>query len=221
MVEGIEELVEADAHVVGGEGQPIMEEEVDVENKEDNPNISLHAITSLVTSKTMRIKGRLNIQELVILIDSGSTHNFVDPAMVRRAQIPINPRHKLTMTVANGEKATSKGGLFNLKVKLQNHRFNIDAYVLVLGGCDMILGVQWLKTLGMISWNFNDLSMQFFHDEQEVLLRGLVASQFLQDSAKLRLIKGEKGGLIMQLLVEDGSDGKNLNYNLNVADLLL
>lgn len=168
MVEGIEELVEADAHVVGGEGQPIMEEEVDVENNENNPNISLHAITSLVTSKTMRIKGRLNNQELVILINSGSTHNFVDPVVVRRAQILINPRHKLTMTLANGEKVRSEGGLFNLKVKLQDHRFNIDAYVLVLGGCDMVLGVQWLKTLGTISWNFNDLSMQFFHDEREV-----------------------------------------------------
>lgn len=59
MVEGIEELVEADAHVVGGEGKPIMEEEVDVENNEDNPNISLHAIKNFSYFKDYEDKGQI------------------------------------------------------------------------------------------------------------------------------------------------------------------
>lgn len=59
----------------------------------------------------------------------------------------------------------------------------------------MILGVQWLKTLGTISWNFSDLNMQFFHEHQKVLLQSLVASQFMHDLTKLKLIKGEKWDL--------------------------
>lgn len=122
-----------DANVVGNEGQPNVEEVIEVESNEANLNIALHAIPGSSTSRTMRIKARLNNQELVILIESGSTHNFVDPAVVRRAQIPIDPRHKLTVTIANGEKIRSEEGLCNVNVKLQGHKFIIDAYVLVLG----------------------------------------------------------------------------------------
>lgn len=65
---------------------------------------------------------------------------FVDLAVVRRAQLSIDPRHRLTVTIANGEKMISEGGLCNVKLKLQGHVFTMEAYVLVLGGCDMFWG---------------------------------------------------------------------------------
>lgn len=138
MVEGSEEFIESAAYEQGKEGPSLVEAVMEEETQDDNPNISLNAITGSVTSRTMRIKGRVSNQEVVILIDSGSTHNFVDPAVVRRAQLPIDPRHRLTVTVANGEKMISEGGLCNVKLKLQGHVFTMEAYVLVLGGCDMV-----------------------------------------------------------------------------------
>lgn len=47
--------------------------------------ISLHAITGFNSPKTMWLRGRVNNQECVALIDSGSTHNFLDPRIMRRA----------------------------------------------------------------------------------------------------------------------------------------
>jgi hypothetical protein len=32
---------------------------------------------------------------------------------------------------------------------------------LTLGGCDIVLGVQWLSTLGPILWDFVKLHMEF------------------------------------------------------------
>lgn len=43
------------------------------------PEISLHALIGSVNPRTMRVQGRVRNQEVVILIDSGSTHNFIDP----------------------------------------------------------------------------------------------------------------------------------------------
>ena len=45
--------------------------------------------------------------------------------------------------------------------------------VLPLQDCDVALGVQWLKTLEPIIWNFTTLSMQFDYQGQNITLQGL------------------------------------------------
>ncbi|GKC56058.1 reverse transcriptase [Tanacetum coccineum] len=39
------------------------------------------------------------------------------------------------------------------------------------GGCEMVLGVQWLATLGDIKFNFQKLTMEFDYENSKVLLR--------------------------------------------------
>jgi hypothetical protein len=45
---------------------------------EEFPEISLSAITGTPSPKTMRIVGFIRFHRVIVLIDSGSTHNFVD-----------------------------------------------------------------------------------------------------------------------------------------------
>ena len=47
--------------------------------------------------------------------------------------------------------------------------------VLPLMGCDLVLGVEWLKELGPIVWDFKNLTMQFTFKNQLVTLHGLLA----------------------------------------------
>ena len=54
--------------------------------------------------------------------------------------------------------------------------FCIQFHVLALGGCDVVLGTQWLSTLGEIQWNFQLLTMYFCYGNQQVLLKGLSTS---------------------------------------------
>lgn len=95
-----------------------VEEVVEVEDNEDNPNISVNAISGSGTSRTMRVRGKLHNRVLVILIDSGNTYNFVDPSVVKKAQLSVDPSHMLAVTVANGDKVKSEGKLCNLKLRL-------------------------------------------------------------------------------------------------------
>jgi hypothetical protein len=121
---------------------------------EATPEISLHAITGSTHPKTMRVIGRIGNHRVVILIDSGSTQNFLDSALVSKLQLVINKSCIVKVQVANGEVVVSKGKCACVKVEVQNHDFRFESYVIVLAGCDIVLGVQWLATLGPILWNF-------------------------------------------------------------------
>ncbi|GKC80683.1 putative mitochondrial protein [Tanacetum coccineum] len=45
--------------------------------------------------------------------------------------------------------------------------------LLPLGGCEMVLGIQWLATLGDMQCNFKKLIMKFHHKERQLVLRGM------------------------------------------------
>jgi hypothetical protein len=54
----------------------------------ETPKISIHAISGSPSPNTMWIVGIIQQQMVVILEDSGSTHNFLDPAIVSKACLP-------------------------------------------------------------------------------------------------------------------------------------
>ncbi|GJT44210.1 hypothetical protein Tco_0952925 [Tanacetum coccineum] len=56
--------------------------------------------------------------------------------------------------------------------QLQGEVFETDAMLVPLRGYEMVLGVQWLATLGNILWNFNELRMAFEYKGRTVTLRG-------------------------------------------------
>ena len=51
-------------------------------NQEEDVEINLDASTRTPTPSTMRVKGKVNGSGLVILVDTGNTHNFVDASLV-------------------------------------------------------------------------------------------------------------------------------------------
>ena len=97
----------------------------------------------------------------VALLDSGSSHNFIDVNMAQRAGVRLIPCPNLSVTVANGDRVASPGKALAQSVHIGNEAFDIDFYALPLGAYDMVLGVQWLSSLGPILWNFAKHTMCF------------------------------------------------------------
>jgi hypothetical protein len=67
--------------------------------------------------------------------------------------------------VANGELISCPGCCTAMSSSLQGYDFQTNLHLLVLGGCDMVLGVNWLSTLGPILWDFIELTMKFTHQD--------------------------------------------------------
>lgn len=67
--------------------------------------------------------------------------------------------------MANGEVLTTDCLVQATPLVVQRiHEFHVDVFTLHLGGCDAVLGVQWLLKLGPILWDFEHLTMQFSYD---------------------------------------------------------
>lgn len=118
------------------------------------PDISLHAISWSLSPKTMRLVGLINNHHVVILIDSRSSHNFLDPALLKKIQVRVINTIKLQVNVADGAKIQSEGKCTSVSVEVQGNTITTKFDVIPFGGCDIVLGVEWLQTLGPILWDF-------------------------------------------------------------------
>ncbi|XP_042950056.1 uncharacterized protein LOC122282167 [Carya illinoinensis] len=166
------------------------------------PEISLHAITGSLNPRTMRVKGKVGSQWAAILIDTGSTHNFLDSAVVTKGQLPINQERRVRVRVASGEQLLSEGESVQTRFNIQGISFVDNMHVLVLAGCNMVLGIQWLRGLGSILWNFESLIMKFTYQNKEVEIKGLATSQLIEEGDGSKKHKLETRGVLLHLLQE-------------------
>ena len=125
--------LEAHGSVVLPEGQDVLQ---------DTPEITLYALVGSPSPGTMRIEGIIQGHYLVILIDTGSTHNFLDAGLCSGLKLAIDPALAFDVKIANGATVKTLGACqaFQVQVQVQGHHFCMDLNVLPLGGCDLVLG---------------------------------------------------------------------------------
>ena len=75
--------------------------------------------------------------------------------------------------------------------------------MLPLGGYDVVFSTQWLSTLGVINWDFKNLSMGFKYGGQQVLLHGLNTPKGFEVQDEVQFFKEPtRKGLILQITTE-------------------
>jgi hypothetical protein len=126
------------------------------------PEITLRALTGWSAPKTMRVDAKVGLFEVVVLIDSGSTHNFMSTHMADLLRLPVIPTEAFTIWVANGARLQCQGKFKKEQVLLQGIPFSLTLYSLPLASLDVVLGVQWLEMLGFVICNWRNLTMNFY-----------------------------------------------------------
>ncbi|GKD85199.1 gypsy/ty3 retroelement polyprotein [Tanacetum coccineum] len=155
--------------------------------EEENPipeevlQVSLNALNGANSFQTLRITGKIRKHEVHILVDCGATRNFLDLNVAKQVGCKTNKTYPLEVAVGGGRKLISNVVCKNFEWQLQGETFYNDILILPLGGCEMVLGIQWLATLGDIKCNFSRLRMEFMYKDKKMTLRGTlkVAIQWL------------------------------------------
>jgi hypothetical protein len=116
----------------------------------------------------MQIYILINGTKLRALLDSGSTHNFMNSEAASRVGIAFTARGNLRVAVANGDRVASSSCCRNLTISITGEPFVINCYGLALGSYEVVLGIQWLASLGPILWDFGTQSMSFVRNGRAI-----------------------------------------------------
>ena len=86
-------------------------------------NIFLNALVGISTPETMRVVEKLSKTLITILIDSGSTHNFLHESFDEVLGLHIEVNSALRVIVANGARIQSLGLFSKVKLNLSDSLF--------------------------------------------------------------------------------------------------
>lgn len=137
----------------------------------DYSHISLHALAGLPSSKTFRIYGSIRNAKLKILVDSGSTHNFLQPRIAQFLHLQAQHTHPLRVMVGNSAMLTCDQVCPDTQVSIQGHTFTISFHLLLISGADAVLGIDWLKGLGPVTTDYAEFVMHFQHSGHDISLK--------------------------------------------------
>ena len=78
---------------------------------------------------------------------------------------------------------------------------NSPMIAIPMGGVDVVLGIQWLQSLGTMAFNFQELFMKFSLEGKETELRGIIGKpgKVISSNGMTKLLKKEHQGIIAKL----------------------
>ncbi|KAK1649425.1 hypothetical protein QYE76_067230 [Lolium multiflorum] len=164
--------------------------------------VSLHELAGIHNEQTMLLPVMIHGEQLVALLDTGSTHNFLPAATMRRLGLQPTGGDHLRVTVANGDRPRCHGVAHHMPLSIGDENFTIACAGIDLGCFDFILGVHFLRPLGPILWDFAALTMTFWRQGCRVRWKGIGGTA---PAPKLQLT-AERG-------VDEGEFMRNVEWN--------
>ncbi|XP_072084427.1 uncharacterized protein [Arachis hypogaea] len=176
----------------------------DSEDKGNNyerstPRISLNALEGEFHPETLRVRGTHGNRPLLILINGGSTHNFVKGLVGNKDSIHCGVKH------------------MGLALLVQGYDFAVNAYILDLKRADVVLGIHWMMRLGTIRINYMELFMKFKVSSNWVIFK----SERLLKEGSLNcreLIKLQESKAIASLFHLEAVESRNNKEELTTND---
>jgi len=135
--------------------------------------ISLHAFEGHISSNTIRLKGEISNKSVSVLVDTGSTHNFMQKNVARALKLTIELIVPFNVSTGSGEKLNCAEICRGVEIFIQNTCIKMDIFLLDMSGANLVIGIQGMKTLGPVTFDFDKLLMEFLWKGNKVSWQGL------------------------------------------------
>jgi hypothetical protein len=122
--------------------------------------ISCNALDRIRNPQTLKIKGYIKNKKAIVLIDSSSTHNFIHYKLAKALNFFVYLASTFQIMIADGETINCSGKCNKINLTMGEYVMNSTMISIPMVGVDLVLGIQWLQSLGTMVFNFQ-LFMKF------------------------------------------------------------
>ncbi len=123
---------------------------------------------------------------LKILVDTGSTHSFLDFRVAKEVKARVEAAVPLLVTVANSHKILNKLKCPEFTWNMNDQPYKADLRIIRLEGSSMVLGIDWLKTYGKVTFNYIDNTVTLDENGRQLMLKGLT------EGSKLKMLTAKE-----------------------------
>jgi hypothetical protein len=168
---------------------------------EVEPIISLNDLTIFSAPETLKLISYIKHRKVIILVDSGSTHNFIHCCIAQETHCYIHAVNNFQIMIANGGSMKCGGCCENVRLQIGDYHLKSHMFAIDMGGCDIVLGTDWLRTLGPILMDFKALTMQFDQEGHQYKFQGITADslEVISSHRMEKLLKKGHSNVIAQL----------------------
>lgn len=184
VVEELLEAIQADPEIISNQSSV-------PEGDEDTlMSISSQALHGSESSKSIKLRGWVQNRELLVLVDSGSTHSFIDEQKGQHMRGLQALQSPLKVQVADGGQIPCSRIIPQCSWWTQGHSFKTDFRLLPLGSYDVILGMDWLEQHSPMQINWSHKWLEFQYNQQLTRLQGLIPQLDQCDTISVHQLQG-------------------------------
>src|ERR1044072_2000244 len=123
--------------------------------------LSLQSREGLTTNQSFKVWGDIRGRAVLVLVDCGATCNFISWDLVEELGLEVEDTPMYSVEVGNGDIERNKGICKDLDLSMQGIMVKQHFFILGLGGTEVVLGMDWLASLGDIEANFKNLEIKW------------------------------------------------------------
>jgi hypothetical protein len=180
-------------------------------NEEREPTIPPITRTRKSQPKTLKLKGIVKNINITIVVDSGSTHNYIDINVARQLNLFVHPTKDLTVAITNGQKVKGVVRCHKVSVHIQELELQTIFYALPFDEMVMVPSAEWKMQLGTYTTNLKEQFMEFnwqdqhyklYGNEDSALKNGELQPRTKAQEAQMN-IQHQKQGSMLQRSIKD------------------
>lgn len=172
----------------------------------------------------MKMWGRIGEKNVVLLIDSGATSNFISEKVALELGLPMSSNRGFGVVVGGGQVMQGKGRCSGVQLDIQGVELVEEFLLFELGTTDVVLGFTWLVTLGdtRANWKLGTLSWKIGNMWVTIKADPELSREPISLKSMEKVIKQEGGGYLLELttLFEGAKRTGKRKYGGEVQPLL-
>ena len=167
-----EELVGGGEHEIPSEADstPKLDNTEDTNDEPFPFSLPLSSMVGLSAPHSLKIRGKIQGPDVVVLVDLGA-HNFISTTLVELG-LPKLSTKEFRVVLGIGDEIKATGVCRQVKLHLAALEIMVDFFLIPLGSSVVILGYQWLASLGESHMNWGAMTIRFKVGETRIQLQG-------------------------------------------------